>query len=252
MNYLLQIALDGAAFYPRADVPAISGMALEELAKTYHKAEKIQSKLTKRYPEEALWPLAFAPRLKADDLKEKSLVQAWADVVQEKMKVLNINGRVYQWEVLLHHEKNIYYPCMHRLQHGSDDTTFFHPEFFYSRDYEILTDLCKKLADSVEDGAYVSRGEKTKKIETFEQALKWLIEEGKKGQGIQRYKGLGEMNPDQLWETTMDPESRRLLQVSVEDAVTADQLFTTLMGDEVEPRRAFIETNALDVLNLDA
>lgn len=252
MNYLMQIALNGAAFYPRVDVPAISGLALEDLAQDYQKAEKIYAKLTKRYPKEALWPLAFAPKLTAEDLKDESIVKKWLDAIQEKMKHLSVNGKTYQWEALLHHEKNVYYPCLHRLQHGSDETMFFYPEFFYSRDYEILNGLCAKLSAVVEEGAYVTRGEKSKQVDTFEQALKWLIEEGKKGQGIQRYKGLGEMNPEQLWETTMDPESRRLLQVSVDDAVTADQLFTTLMGDEVEPRRLFIETNALDVVNLDA
>lgn len=251
-QYLVQIALDGATFYTRSDVPAISGLALEQLVKDYQQAEKIRDKLSKRYPKEILWLLAFSPTLKIEQLPDEANVLAWFELLQKQTQALNINGCSYRWEAQFHQEKNVFYPCLHRFLHGSQESILFYPEFFCSRDYETLTQLCAKLLDVVEEGAYVMRGEKKKEVDTFEQALQWLIDEGKKGQAIQRYKGLGEMNPEQLWETTMDPLSRRLLQVSIEDAVTADQLFTTLMGDEVEPRRAFIEKNALDVVNLDA
>ncbi|NTU57110.1 MAG: hypothetical protein HGA79_12755, partial [Anaerolineales bacterium] len=124
-------------------------------------------------------------------------------------------------------------------------------EFFASQEYASLTEFGERLAGVFDQDAEVRRGERVQTARNFREVMDWLLEEAKRGQHIQRYKGLGEMNPEQLWETTMNPETRRLLQVHIEDAIAADEVFTTLMGDQVEPRRDFIEQNALDVLNLD-
>jgi DNA gyrase subunit B len=126
-----------------------------------------------------------------------------------------------------------------------------HREFFESAEYQRIAELARTLAGLIGEGAYVTRGNEREDISAFKQAVNWLFDQARKGQSIQRYKGLGEMNPEQLWETTINPESRRLMQVRIEDAVAADEIFTTLMGDQVEPRREFIEKNALAVMNLD-
>jgi DNA gyrase subunit B len=124
-------------------------------------------------------------------------------------------------------------------------------EFFQSAEYAHIADLSRTLTGLIGGGASIQRGAEQTEIGSFKEAIKWLFDQARKGQSIQRYKGLGEMNPEQLWDTTINPATRRLTQVRIEDAVAADEIFTTLMGDQVEPRREFIEKNALAVSNLD-
>ncbi len=138
-----------------------------------------------------------------------------------------------------------------RTEHGVTTEKHLQPEFFQSAEYGRIAELGTTLTDFISAGAFVGRGNERQDITAFPEAISWLLEQARKGQSIQRYKGLGEMNPAQLWETTINPEVRRLLQVRIEDAVAADDIFTTLMGDAVEPRREFIEKNALYVTNLD-
>jgi len=138
-----------------------------------------------------------------------------------------------------------------RTTHGVTEETRITMDFFRSPEYRMIARLADALYELMQPGARVVRGKSEQPVESFQAAYEWLMAESRKGRTIQRFKGLGEMNPDQLWETTVNPETRRLLQVTIEDAVAADEIFTTLMGDEVEPRREFIERNALDASNLD-
>jgi len=161
------------------------------------------------------------------------------------------SGALYEFRVVHDDEEHLYEPLVKKMLHGVSRKTTLRPELFKAQEYQDMISLGKKLAGLFEEGAYVKRGEKTFPVTNFKEALDWLMKEAMKGIYLQRYKGLGEMNPDQLWETTMDPEFRRMTRVSIEDAMGADQLFSTLMGDQVEPRRAFIESNALKVSNLD-
>ena len=148
-------------------------------------------------------------------------------------------------------ERSVYVPVVNVLLHGITTSYRFEADFFRSRDYDLIVDLGGELTSLLADGAYLERGERRMDVTELGEGIEWLMGLARRGSNIQRYKGLGEMNPEQLWETTMDPDARRMLQVTIEDAISADQLFTTLMGDEVEPRRDFIESNALNVSNLD-
>jgi DNA gyrase subunit B len=138
-----------------------------------------------------------------------------------------------------------------RAEHGSTTEKHIHREFFESAEYRRIAELGKTLSGLLQPGAYIAKGEQKYEVATFKQAIDWLLDLAKKGQIIQRYKGLGEMNPSQLWDTTINPQTRRLVRVRIDDAQAANDIFATLMGDQVEPRREFIEKNALAVSNLD-
>ena len=138
-----------------------------------------------------------------------------------------------------------------RTEHGVTVEKHLHREFFNSSEYRRIAELSRTLAGLFGPGAYVKRGEARQDVTSFREAIHWLLDQARKGQYIQRYKGLGEMNPDQLWDTTINPATRRLVSVRIEDALGADEIFSTLMGDQVEPRREFIERNALSATNID-
>lgn len=250
-DYLSKNALDNASFYPSKDAPAISATALEDLVLHFRRVEKIIQRFRRKYPEEVLRRISYQPVLSKEEINDKEKVEQWVKKLQSSLKQLDSKSITYAVSVYHHEENNHYLPKVVTRQHGMETPILFSSEFFLSKDYKDMVDLGSSLVALIDEGAVIKRGEKTKEVESFEQALEWLMEEAKKGQHIQRYKGLGEMNPIQLWETTMDPDTRRMLQVTIEDAVAADEIFTTLMGDQVEPRREFIETNALDAENID-
>jgi DNA gyrase subunit B len=184
-------------------------------------------------------------------LASQSELDVWAAKLLAQLDAASSNSHKYRIEVMHSLETNVNSLCVYEKVHGIESLYTIDSNFFKSQDYQRMVDMGRVIHGLVEEGATISRGDRKQEVSTFKEAVDWLLGEAKRGLGIQRYKGLGEMNPDQLWETTMDPTTRRLLQVKIEDAVAADQLFTTLMGDQVEPRRDFIEKNALNVGNLD-
>jgi len=240
-NYMLGSALNGAAFYPALDAAPIQGEALGEIAKQYFLAEAVINRLSHFIAPEASHALLVLPALSLDDETQakksaKLLEEACAGVIRAEVET-DING-----ELRLRLEK---------IFHGNYSLSYLDKEFLQSGDYAQIRQTADALEGLISPTAYAMRGEQKRGVGSFKQAIEWLLEDAKRGVSIQRYKGLGEMNPEQLWETTMDVKNRILLRVRIEDAIAADEIFTTLMGDVVEPRRAFIEQNALGVKNLD-
>lgn len=244
--YLLQNALDGAELRVDAEAPPISSGALETLANTYLQAEMQLDRMGRRYERTVLEAMMYLPRI--DSLEDPATAQAWLD--QLSAWLAERSDQEHRFEARIEREAETYLEVV-RHSHGIPHACQWREDFFVSPDYQQLQAHGDALRDLIGEGATITRGARSQAVEKFKEVLDWLMREAKRGQHIQRYKGLGEMNPAQLWETTMDPEVRRLMQVRIEDVVASDQIFTTLMGDHVEPRREFIEQNALLVGNLD-
>jgi DNA gyrase subunit B len=220
------------------------------LVKKYTEVMAIINRLGRRYDERVLEQLLYSTPLLAGELDDLTRVDEWMDALSRRL-VGPPNSPRYVLSLVHEAGKPGWEIRVARRHHGVDTVRLLQREFFESAEYRRIAGLGAELADLVGEGAYIVRGEKRQPVRHFREAVEWLMAEARKGQAIQRYKGLGEMNPGQLWETTVNPETRRLMQVRVEDAVAADDIFTTLMGDHVEPRREFIEKNALSVANLD-
>jgi DNA gyrase subunit B len=247
--YFLELALQDAKLFVNPDAPALQGEALESLAAGLQAVLNRLKRLQRKYPLALTEQLLRMPRVTVEMRQSESAMQAWANAYAERLAAGPGNNAAVT--VVLDEEHQVYLPEVTIMLKGVTETILFSQNFFVGADYQAIGEMLDQLDGLLEDGAYIQRGEKTQAVEYFDDAFSWLLNEARRGVDIQRYKGLGEMNPSQLWETTMDPNVRRMLQVTVDDAIGADQIFTTLMGDQVEPRRAFIETNALNVVNLD-
>lgn len=246
---LIKTALENASLL-LANGETLNQGTFQELVDEYHLIQTMLRRLAKRYPQEFLEGLMYAPVINETMLASHAAMTETITSVIERLNHTPHNI-FYEFELSEDKERRWFLPTITIISHGISRKVLINKELFLSNDYRKLCQFGIKERELLKSGAMIVRDDKKMAIHSFFEAMDWLIREAKKGQSIQRYKGLGEMNPDQLWETTMDPEKRCLLQVTVEDAVAADQIFTTLMGDEVEPRRKFIEINAGDVENLD-
>jgi DNA gyrase subunit B len=250
-GYLLQLSIEGAQLHPNEDTPALSDLALENLARQYMTILAIFERLQKNILEEVLHELLNLPAIGETMLLDEKDMALWGTQFSERLNTGSAASITYQVDVESDENSNQYGLIVVKKLHGIVQRLNLSPEFFNGPDYRAISQFIEQAGDLISEQSYISRGDRREDVSSFGEAYEWLMKEAKKGLNIQRYKGLGEMNPDQLWDTTMDPDNRRLLKVRIEDAIAADEVFTTLMGDQVEPRRQFIESNALNVSNLD-
>jgi DNA gyrase subunit B len=248
---LLNTALESSALHVNAEAPALQGSGLEALARQYQEVQAIIKRWSRRYDDRLLDQLIYMPVMRPEDFDKADWLAGWAEELHQRLNGLDDGTRTYRVEVSAAADDHAARVLIHKTEHGTPSKKYLPREFFESAEYQRIADLARTLAGLIGEGAYVMRGDDRHDIGSFKEAIKWLFDQARKGQSIQRYKGLGEMNPEQLWDTTINPDTRRLMQVKIDDAVTADEIFTTLMGDQVEPRREFIEKNALSVMNLD-
>ncbi len=241
---LLRLALTEAELYTSAKAQPVKKEVLEQVAKDYLLAEAVIERVSRLIDEEVLHALLRQPVQL--DLSDDKAAQKSARALAT---VLTPRGMKVEAKYDDKTERNVL--AVSRTQHGIVRQCYIDADFVQSGDYGQIKRTAQVLQDLLSEGAYVKRGDKQQPVREFRDAIEWLLGEVQREVGVQRYKGLGEMNPEQLWETTMDPRTRRLLKAQIEDAISAEEIFSTLMGDQVEPRRQFIETNALGVRNLD-
>jgi DNA gyrase subunit B len=254
-SHLLQMAIENAELYINPNSPPIHSAALETLAKEYMSSIAIVKRLAQSHDEEVLRGMLKTPiqsQAQNSDIEvqyTQEELQQWIDSILVDLNSDQSSGKRFSAEI--EWNKDMKRVIVQKFVYGLSNDDIYSKEFFESPEFRILQTAAHNTSELIEQGAYIKRGDRQLEVTQFSEVMGWLIEEAKRGQTIQRYKGLGEMNPGQLWETTMDPETRLLVQVNIEDAVAADEIFSTLMGDQVEPRREFIEKNALSATNID-
>jgi DNA gyrase subunit B len=242
-EFMLKQALVEAMLYPAAGREPIQGAALAELAKSYLLAEAVIARVSRLIDGEVLRAILRGVQV---DLARRETAEASAEALEGA-----IGGNGVAVAPHFDAKTDRYQVRIERSRHGNVRMSTIDTEFVHSGDYAQIRQTAEMLRGLLSAGAYVQRGDKKQPVRDFPEVMHWLLAEVEKSMSLQRYKGLGEMNPEQLWETTMDPTVRRLLRVQIDDGIAADEIFIKLMGDEVEPRRAFIESNALGVRNLD-
>jgi DNA gyrase subunit B len=245
---LLRSALEGAQLQVNASAEPMAPPALEALARKYLDFQNVVRRSPRRYDLHVMEQMLHLREMAPTDREDPDKLLAWGAQLERMLNAVPVAGRHYTVTLQPGSPPHL---VVTRVEHGMAVEKHLHREFFNSSEYRRITDLSRALVGLFGPGAVIRRGENKQEVATFRDAIQWLLDEARRGQSIQRYKGLGEMNPDQLWDTTINPETRRLVQVRIEDAHAANELFSTLMGDEVEPRREFIERNALLVANLD-
>ena len=243
-DYLLQLALEGSKLYVNPDAPSMQDQAFADLAIRYQALMARLERLSRVYPLAVTVPLVNLPIVDEAMLGDQQAMTAWTETLEAALTDAQVS---LEFDA----EHQVWCPAVEYLDRGITERVLLPRAFFAGPDYRGVAEMARALEGLLDAGARIERGERSQAASNFGDVLDWLAAQAKRGIDIQRYKGLGEMNPDQLWQTTMDPDVRRMLQVTVDDAIAADQMFTTLMGDQVEPRREFIETNALSVVNLD-
>lgn len=246
---LIHIAFDGAKLFVNANAPAVSSEALEELATRYVAAQAVVNKLERRYDCRLLEQIIYMPLLTESQLSDSASLGLWLEDLSARLNADGANA--FDLAISTSESGDEWHVRVAITTHSVTRSVILSRDFFQSSEYQTLSDLGQRLDGLLAEGAYIQRGERKQAVSSFKQVYDWLTNEAKRGLSIQRYKGLGEMNPEQLWETTMSSDTRSMLQVRIEDAIASDEIFTTLMGDQVEPRRDFIQQHALSVSNLD-
>ena len=250
-EFLITQGANGKEYFSSKQARPVSGERLLNIVRSIHRLQKLLNRLSQRLDERLLRILVESGRFTMKMLRHRDLLEERLDVLNWAFKKATRPDESLSWTIHEDRDEGVFWVQFLRRDHGRTIVSRLDKDLIATAEFSEAQKLCASLQEQVDDGAHLVHGEKSWPVHHFEELAELIEREGRKGITIQRYKGLGEMDPEQLWETTMDPSNRILLQVTLEDVVSADETFSTLMGDAVEPRRRFIQENALKVRNLD-